>query len=128
MTLPHPKQTAEARILVVEDEARMRDLLVRALEGWGFAVDSARSGEEAITKALQINPEHYRANLLLGRLLAMQSDFKGALPYLEKAVQLQPQSADAHKILGNAYGGLGQNDKARREQGEAQRLQATTPP
>ena len=78
--------------------------------------------------ALQINPDHYRANLLLGRLLAMQNEFKGALPYLEKAVQLQPQSADAHKILGNAYAGLGQNDKARREQAEAQRLKATTPP
>lgn len=48
MTMPHPKQTAEARVLVVEDEVRMRDLLVRALEGWGFAVASARSGEEAI--------------------------------------------------------------------------------
>jgi DNA-binding NtrC family response regulator len=48
MTMPHPKQTAEARVLVVEDEVRMRDLLVRALEGWGFAVASARSGEQAI--------------------------------------------------------------------------------
>ena len=48
MSLPHPKQTAEARVLVVEDEVRMRELLVRALSGWGFATAAARSGEEAI--------------------------------------------------------------------------------
>jgi len=48
MTLPQPKPVAEARVLVVEDESRMRDLLVRALAGWGFAVASARSGEEAL--------------------------------------------------------------------------------
>jgi choline-sulfatase len=78
--------------------------------------------------ALRINPDHYRANLLLGRLLAIQQQFKDALPYLRKAVKLQPDSADAHKMLGNAYTGLGDEARARREQAEAQRLQITTPP
>ena len=48
MTLPHPKQTNEARVLVVEDESRLRELLQRALAGWGFEVAVARSGEEAL--------------------------------------------------------------------------------
>lgn len=48
MSLPHPKQTAEARVLVVEDEVRLRDLLVRALAGWGFDAGAAKTGEEAL--------------------------------------------------------------------------------
>jgi len=48
MSLPHPKQTAEARVLVVEDEVRLRDLLVRALTGWGFDVAAAKTGEEGL--------------------------------------------------------------------------------
>jgi DNA-binding NtrC family response regulator len=38
----------EARVLVVEDESRLRELLHRALVGWGFEAAAARSGEEAI--------------------------------------------------------------------------------
>jgi CheY-like chemotaxis protein len=48
MSLPHPRQINEARVLVVEDEIRLRDLLSRALSGWGFQTALARSGEEAI--------------------------------------------------------------------------------
>lgn len=48
MTLPHPRQTHEARVLIVEDEPRMRELLQRAVTGWGFDAVAARSGEEAI--------------------------------------------------------------------------------
>lgn len=36
------------RVMVVEDEPRMRELLVRAIAGWGFESASARSGEEAL--------------------------------------------------------------------------------
>jgi DNA-binding NtrC family response regulator len=48
MTLAHPKQMHEARVLIVEDEPRLRDLLLRAVTGWGFEADIARSGEEAV--------------------------------------------------------------------------------
>lgn len=48
MSLPHPRQVNEARVLVVEDETRLRDLLTRAVSGWGFETAAARSGEEAL--------------------------------------------------------------------------------
>jgi DNA-binding NtrC family response regulator len=35
-------------VLIVEDEPRLRELLQRAMAGWGFDVAAARSGEEAI--------------------------------------------------------------------------------
>ena len=47
-TIAHPKQVNEASVLIVEDEVRLRDLLSRALGGWGFKTAVARSGEEAM--------------------------------------------------------------------------------
>jgi Flp pilus assembly protein TadD len=52
----------------------------------------------------------------------MQDRPKEALPLLQRAVQLEPQSADAHKFLGNVYTVLGEAEKARAEQNEVQRL------
>ena len=85
----------------------------------GRSAESARS----LRRALEINPNHYRANLLLGRLLGMQNRPQEALPYLQRAVKLEPKSPDAHKFLGNVYSELGQEQNARREQMEANRLQ-----
>ena len=74
--------------------------------------------------ALELNPDNYRANLLLGRMLALQDRPKEAMPLQQRAVKLEPQSADAHKFLGNVYTVLGEEEKARREEAEAQRLQS----
>jgi tetratricopeptide (TPR) repeat protein len=78
--------------------------------------------EKNFRAALQINPSHYQANLFLGRLLGMQNNPSDALPFLQKAVKLQPQSPDAHKFLANVYTELGQEENARRERAEADRL------
>jgi DNA-binding NtrC family response regulator len=49
MTLSRPEAPRpDARVLVVEDESRLRELLQRALVGWGFEAAVARSGEEAL--------------------------------------------------------------------------------
>lgn len=73
---------------------------------------------------LEEEPEHYRANLLRGRILSLQGDQLGALPNLEKAVQVEPTSVEAHQFLSEAYSKLGRADDAAREQAEAQRLRA----
>jgi two-component system response regulator RegA len=44
-------------VMVVDDEPRMRELLVRALTQWGFTVSAARSGEEALRMAEANGPE-----------------------------------------------------------------------
>jgi choline-sulfatase len=71
---------------------------------------------------LRLNPEHYKANLMFGRLLGMHGDPGRALLYLQKAVKLQPESPDGHKFLANVYTELGQTENAQREQAEALRL------
>jgi DNA-binding NtrC family response regulator len=35
-------------VLIVEDEPRMRDILERAIQSWGYPTHSAKSGEEAL--------------------------------------------------------------------------------
>jgi DNA-binding NtrC family response regulator len=44
-------------VMVVEDEPRLRELLVRAMSQWGFTVSAARSGEEALRLAEASVPE-----------------------------------------------------------------------
>jgi len=48
MNLAHPPTPADVRVLVVDDEGRLRDVLTRAIASWGFQVAGARSGEEAL--------------------------------------------------------------------------------
>jgi Tfp pilus assembly protein PilF len=91
-------------------------------------VGSSQEAEKNLRVALRLNPNHYRSNLLLGRLLGMENHPAEALPFLQKAVELQPRSPDGHKFLANIYIELGQEDNARREQSEAARLQKLSNP
>ena len=43
----------DPRVLIVDDEPRMRELLSRAVGGWGFDVTTAKSGEEALRLAAE---------------------------------------------------------------------------
>jgi DNA-binding NtrC family response regulator len=47
----------DAHVLIVEDEPRMRELLERAIKGWGFTVAVARSGEEALRLSESAAPD-----------------------------------------------------------------------
>lgn len=49
--------TKELSVLIVEDEPRLRELLVRAATSWGFATTGARSGEESL-RLMQVEPRH----------------------------------------------------------------------
>src|SRR5215475_3660251 len=73
---------------------------------------------------LQGEPDHYRANLLLGRMLFLNGTFDEALPYLEKAAEVQADSGEAHSFLADEYEKLGRAEDAAREQAEAQRRKA----
>ncbi|CAN5371926.1 hypothetical protein BH10PLA1_BH10PLA1_14500 [soil metagenome] len=44
----NPPTRRPPSVLFVEDEPRLREILSSAMLSWGFAVDTARSGEEAI--------------------------------------------------------------------------------
>ncbi|MGD0464503.1 MAG: response regulator [Tepidisphaeraceae bacterium] len=48
MNASKPPTPEEVRVLIVDDEGRLREVLTRAITSWGFQVASARSGEEAL--------------------------------------------------------------------------------
>ncbi len=80
---------------------------------------------EAMTEldtTLSLSANHYRANLLRGRILSLQGNPVDALPNLKKAAQVQPDSREAHAFLADAYSQLGRRLDAERERGEAERL------
>ena len=80
---------------------------------------------EAMTEldtCLGLNPEHYRANLLRGRILSLQGNRTAALANLEKATQVQPDSREAHLFLADAYTQLGRIADAEREREAAEKL------
>lgn len=48
---------SDASVLIVEDEPRLRELLQRAIGGWGFGTVVARSGEEAMRLCQSSTPD-----------------------------------------------------------------------
>ena len=83
---------------------------------------------QAFQDTLRLNPDHYRANLMFGRLLGMHENPRTALPYLLTAAKLEPRLPDAHKFLANVYTELGEEENARRERAEAERLKGFAKP
>jgi arylsulfatase A-like enzyme/Tfp pilus assembly protein PilF len=73
-------------------------------------------------KVIEILPEHYGSYLALGRFLAKSGDPTAAIPKLEKAASLRPQSAEPHTSLAAVYDQLGRKEDAVRERVKAQQL------
>ncbi len=57
--------TDGARILVVDDEENITDLLGTALRHFGFAVEPASTGREALAKAAELRPELVLLDVML---------------------------------------------------------------
>jgi tetratricopeptide (TPR) repeat protein len=85
-------------------------------------IDRVPDAMQELDTTLGLNADHYRANLLRGRILSLQNNAAAALTNLEKAVQVQPDSREAHLFLADAYEQLGRNADAQRERAAAQRL------
>ncbi len=97
MTLPAIPVRPQGRVLIVEDEPRMRELLSRALNGWGFIVSSVRSGEEAIRQAETQAPEIALLDLNLPGIGGLEtfSEIREKIPQLQGIVLTGFASVDA---------------------------------
>ncbi len=85
-------------------------------------IDRVPDAMTELASTLELSPAHYRANLLRGRILSLQGEPAAALPNLEKAAKVQPDSREAHLFLAEAYGQLGRPEDADRERARAQAL------
>ncbi len=64
-TKPQEHRTGVRPILVVDDDPDSRELLRRTLEGEGFAVVTAETGEEGLEKAREIKPSLITLDVLM---------------------------------------------------------------
>ena len=76
-------------------------------------------------KALELDADHFLANLKYGEMLLLEGDATGALPKLTRAVKVNPKSAEAHDALSRTYDVLGKKESAARERALA--AQSQTP-
>jgi Flp pilus assembly protein TadD len=78
-------------------------------------------------KTLELDPNHFQANLMYGQLLLLEGHPDAALPKLSRAAELDPESAEAHGFLAVAYQRLGRAQEAERERTRAVHLKAQPP-
>jgi tetratricopeptide (TPR) repeat protein len=68
--------------------------------------------EEVLRKALELNPGDYPTVVYMGQVSASKHDFRGSLPYAQKAIEVKPEQSYAYGVLGDDYAELGEYDKA----------------
>lgn len=112
-------------------EALWADSPPNAGEYPGAAAEQTRTGRAAIVKgdltvahAAFCRAAHWDSKnpdtaLQLAQVLLLRRDAKQALPWAERAVELDPQGATAKDALGDALARLGSHDRARRAWFEA---------
>ncbi len=62
------KPSVRRKILLVEDNARVRAPMVELLDAWGYQVESAGDGMEALERAVTFNPDVVVSDLRMPRL------------------------------------------------------------
>jgi choline-sulfatase len=87
-------------------------------------IDRVPEAMEHLDACLELSRDHYRANLLRGRLLSLLGKPSDALPNLQKAALVEPNSQEAHLFLADAYAQLGRVVDERVERGQAEKLPA----
>ena len=85
-------------------------------------MDHMADSQKELQTTVELDPNNFRGNLLLGRILTFRGKPAAGLPNLKRAARLQPNSVEAHLYLAEAYERLGQKINAQRERTEAERL------
>ncbi len=63
----------------------------------------ANSGLLEMKKELEVSPAHVPAMVTIANEYIQRMDFQAALPYAQKATELEPQSFPAHTVLGRVF-------------------------
>lgn len=69
----------------------------------------------AFRAELTRNPNDFNSNLALGQILTVGRKFSAAIPLLERALQVRPQSTDARLAVGECLAGTGKLQEARKK-------------
>ncbi len=63
----------------------------------------ANNGLREMKKELEISPAHVPAMVTIANEYIQRNDFQAALPFAQKATELEPQSFPAHTVLGRVF-------------------------
>ena len=66
--MPAVPRTTEIRVLVVDDEENQRAGLAKMIQAWGFAVETAFDGQDALEKVSQAPPHVLITDLMMPRM------------------------------------------------------------
>ncbi len=86
-------------------------------------IDRVPEAMEHLDSCLRLSPDHYRANLLRGRLLSLLGKPDEALANLQKAATVEPDSREAYLFLADAYQQLGRTSEESIERTRAEKAQ-----
>ncbi len=113
----------QAAVVCTPDSAQMHFYLAAV----NLRLKHVPEATSEFDKALELDGNHFQANLKYGELLLLEGKAADALPKLRRAVKAEPNSAEAHAFLGRTYEALGQKQNADREKARASRLGARAP-
>ncbi len=65
-----------------------------------LANSKSKLAEQSLTQTLQIDPQHYKALLLLSELLYKKKEYDLALKYIDRVLKSHPEDFSAHIIKG----------------------------
>jgi cytochrome c-type biogenesis protein CcmH/NrfG len=71
--------------------------------------------ESLLKKSIRLDPQFGEAELQLGIVYADQGDASAAIPHFQRAIQIAPQTEEAHFRLAQAYRQTGQPEKSKEE-------------
>jgi TolB-like protein/Flp pilus assembly protein TadD len=77
--------------------------VVRAERGMAPAAEAKEHARAAAMKALALDESLPEAYAALGRVAVQEMDFRGAIRYLERAIEMDPGSTGAYRALGQVY-------------------------
>jgi tetratricopeptide (TPR) repeat protein len=92
-----PEVGAEFKILVDKYPETPH---IHYLYGSFLMYADANSGLRELKKELEISPAHVPAMATIAHEYIQRKDFKSALPYAQRATELEPRSFPAHTLLG----------------------------
>ncbi|HJL73919.1 MAG TPA: tetratricopeptide repeat protein [Candidatus Marinimicrobia bacterium] len=77
-----------------------------------FELGEADKSSEFISKAVEMAPEDFNANMAAGQIFARNNQPENAIPYLQKAVQLDPGNNAAIRNLAQTYYDIGDTEES----------------
>ena len=100
--------TFEISATIKTDEAQTYTMLSTC----NHLAGNTDKSENYILKALELTPNDANVNLTAGQIFMQKQEFETALPYVKKAVELEPSNTKSIRNLAQIYYDIGQLDES----------------